>query len=82
MWSDLVDLAGRSDVYQVIGLDLDLVARRKEGVKAHDEVWVTLKKLGDPVYHTRGVDAVQIRQVLALKNMPSHNYTHPGDHSQ
>lgn len=45
MWGDVVDLTRRGHVDQVIGLDLNLVARRQEGVEAHDEVRVTFEEL-------------------------------------
>lgn len=45
MRGDVVDLTGRGHVDQVVGLDLDLVARRQEGVEAHDEVGVAFKEL-------------------------------------
>lgn len=53
---DVVDLTRRGDIDQVVGLDLDLVARRQEGVEAHDEVGVTFEKLRHPADHPRGVD--------------------------
>lgn len=45
MRGDVVNLTGRGHVDQVIGLDLNLVARWQEGVEAHDEVRVTFEKL-------------------------------------
>lgn len=45
MWGDVVDLTGCGHIDQVIGLDLDLVARWQEGVEAHDEVGVTFEEL-------------------------------------
>lgn len=54
---DVVDLAGRRHVDQVVGLHLDLVAGWKEGVEAHDEVGVSLEELRHPADDTRGVDA-------------------------
>lgn len=56
MWGDVVDLPRRGDVDQVVGLDLDFVARRQEGVEAHDEVRVTFEELRHSADHTRGVD--------------------------
>lgn len=45
MRGDVVDLTRRGHVDQVVGLDLDLVARWQEGVEAHDEVGVTFEEL-------------------------------------
>ena len=45
MRGDVVDLTRCRHVHQVIGLDLDLVAWRQEGVEAHDEVGVTFEQL-------------------------------------
>lgn len=45
MRGDVVDLTRRGHVDQIIGLDLDLVARRQESVEAHDEVGVTFEEL-------------------------------------
>ena len=45
MRGDVVDLTRRGHVDQVVGLDLDLVAWREEGVEAHDEVGVTFEEL-------------------------------------
>lgn len=56
MRCDVVDLARRGDVDEVIGLHLDLVARRQEGVEAHDEVGVTFEELRHSADHTGGVD--------------------------
>lgn len=42
----------------LIGLDLDLVARRQERVEAHDQVWVSFEQVGHSVNHSRGVDSV------------------------
>lgn len=53
---DVVDLARCGDIDQVVGLDLDLVAWRQEGVEAHDEVGVTFEELRHSADHTRGVD--------------------------
>ena len=55
---DVVDLARRGDVHQLVVLDLDLVARRQEGVEAHDEVRVALEELRHSADDPRGVDAV------------------------
>lgn len=54
---NVVDLSWRGDIDQVVGLNLDLVARRQESVEAHDEIWVALEKLGHPADHPRSVDA-------------------------
>lgn len=56
MWGDVVDLPRRGDVDEVIGLDLDLVARWQESVEAHDEVGVTFEELRHSADHSRGVD--------------------------
>lgn len=56
MRCDVVDLSRRGDVHQVIGLHLDLVSRRQKGVKAHNEIWVTLKELGHSTDHSRSVN--------------------------
>lgn len=45
VWGDVVDLARCGHIDQVIGLDLNLVARRQEGVEAHYEVRVAFEKL-------------------------------------
>lgn len=36
MRGDVVDLARSGHINQIIGLNLNLVARRQEGVEAHD----------------------------------------------
>lgn len=59
MRRDVVDLPRRGDVHQVVGLHLDFVSGRQEGVETHNEVWVTLKELGHSTDHTRSVDTVQ-----------------------
>ena len=56
MWGDVVDLTRRCYVDQVIGLDLDLVARWQEGVEAHYEVRVAFKKLRHSADDPGGVD--------------------------
>lgn len=56
MRGDVVDLTRRCHVDQVVGLDLDLVARRQEGVEAHYEVGVTFKKLRHSADNPGGVD--------------------------
>lgn len=45
MWGDVVDLTRCRHIDQVVGLDLDLVARRQESVEAHDEVRMTFEEL-------------------------------------
>ena len=57
---DVVDLSWRGHVDLLVGLDLDLVARRQEGVESHYEVWVALEELGDTADHTWSVDAVKV----------------------
>lgn len=57
--SDVVDLAGRRYVDQVVGLNLDLVPRRQESVKTHDEVGMALKELRHAVDDSWSVDAVE-----------------------
>lgn len=57
---DVVDLTWRGHVDLLVGLDLDLVAGRQEGVESHDEVWVALEELGDTADHARSVDAVKV----------------------
>lgn len=57
MRGDVVDLTGRRHVDQVVGLDLDLVARRKEGVEAHDEVGVAFEELRHSADNAGRVDA-------------------------
>lgn len=42
----------------LIGLDLDLVARGQERVEAHDQVWVSFEQVGHSINHSRGVDSV------------------------
>lgn len=43
MRRDVMDLARGCYVHHVISLHFYLVARGQEGIKAHDEVWMTLK---------------------------------------
>lgn len=57
--SDVVDLARRCDVDQVVGLNLDLVPRWQKSVKTHDEVGVALKELRHAVDDSWSVDAVE-----------------------
>lgn len=57
---DLMDLARRRHIYHVIGLHLNLVARRQEGVEAHDEVGVPLEELRNTANHAGGVDALRL----------------------
>lgn len=56
--SDVVDLARCRHVDQVVGLNLDLVPRRQEGVKPHDEVGMALKELRHTVDDSWSVYAV------------------------
>lgn len=56
MRCDVVDLTGCSHVNQVIGLNFNLVSRRKKRVKPHDEIRVTLKELRHPADYARGVN--------------------------
>lgn len=42
----------------LIGLDLDLVARGQERVEANDQVWVSFEQVGHSINHSRGVDSV------------------------
>lgn len=58
MRGDVVDLTRRGHVDQIVGLNLDLIPRWQESVKAHNEVWVALEELGHAVDDSRGVDAV------------------------
>ena len=58
---DVVDLAGRGDVHQLVVLHLDLVARWEESVEAHDEVRVALEELRHAADNPWGVDAVEGR---------------------
>lgn len=57
MWRDVMDLTGCCNIDQVIGLDLNLVARGKEGVKAHDKVRVAFEELRYSANNPRSVDA-------------------------
>lgn len=57
MGGDVVDLAGCRYIDQVIGLNLDLVSRRQESIKTHDEVGMALKKLRHTVDDSRSVYA-------------------------
>lgn len=59
---DVVDLTGCSHVDQVVGLDFDLVARRQEGVEAHDEVGVAFKELGHSADDPRGINTAKSKQ--------------------
>lgn len=43
--SDVVDLARCRDIDQVVGLNLNLIPRRQESVKPHDEVRMALEEL-------------------------------------
>lgn len=54
---DVVDLTRCCHVNQVVGLDLDLVARRQESVEAHNEVGVAFEKLRHSADDSRGVNA-------------------------
>lgn len=54
----MVDLTRRGHIDQVVGRDLDLVARWQEGVESHNEVRVAFEELGYPAYHPRSVNAV------------------------
>lgn len=42
----------------LVGLDLDLVARGQERVEAHNQVWVSFEQVGHSINHSRGVDSV------------------------
>ena len=73
-------LSRRCHVDPIICLHLNLVARRQEGVEAHDEVRVALKELRYPADHPRGVYAVGDRatgqgvmELLALKYTKQEN---------
>lgn len=63
MRGDVVDLAGSGHINQIIGLNFNLVARRQEGVEAHDEVWMALEELGDSADHTWCINADNTRTV-------------------
>ena len=58
VWGDVVDLTRRGHIDQIVGLNLYLISRWQESVKAHNEVWVALEELGHAVDDARGVDAV------------------------
>lgn len=60
MRGDVVNLAGSGHINQIIGLNLNLVARRQEGVEAHDEVWMALEELGDSADHTWCINALRL----------------------
>ena len=71
---DVMYLSRRGHVDPIIGLHLDLVTRRQEGVEAHNEVRVALEELRDTADHPRGVYAVGdgatgqgVMQLFALK---------------
>lgn len=53
----VVDLTWRCYVDQVVGLDLDLVARGEESVEPHDEVGVAFEELRHPADDPRSIDA-------------------------
>lgn len=59
MWRDVMDLTRRGHVNQIIGLNFNLVSRRKKRVEPHNEIGVTLKELGHPADDTRGVDTAK-----------------------
>lgn len=56
MWGYVVDLTGCGHIDQIVGLDLDLVARWQEGVETHDEVGVTFEELRHSADDARGVN--------------------------
>lgn len=56
---DVMDLAGRGHVNQIVGLNFDLISWRKKRVEPHNEIGVTLEELGHPADHARGVDTVE-----------------------
>lgn len=58
MWGDIVDLARCRHIDHIIGLNLNLISRRQESVKTHDEVWMAFKQLRDTVYDSGSVYAV------------------------
>lgn len=57
MRGDVVDLTGRGHVDQVVGLDLDLVARRKKSIEAHNKVRMAFKELRHSADDARSVNA-------------------------
>lgn len=61
MRGNVVDLAWSGHVNQIIGLNLNLVARRQESVEAHDEVWMALEELGDSADHTWRINALRLK---------------------
>lgn len=42
---DVVNLARRCHIDQIVGLDLNLISRRQESIKTHNKIRVALKKL-------------------------------------
>lgn len=56
--SDVVDLARCRHIDQVVGLNFDLIPRRQESVKTHDEVGMALKELRHAVDDSWSVYAV------------------------
>ena len=61
MWGDVVDLAWRGNVDEIIGLNLNLISWWQESVKTHNEVWMALKELGHTVDDPRSVYAVETK---------------------
>lgn len=56
----MVDLTRRGYIDQVVGRNLDLVARGQEGVESHNEVGVAFEELGYPAYHPWSVNALRL----------------------
>lgn len=63
MRGDVVDLARSGHINQIVGLNLNLVARRQEGVEAHNEVWMAFEELGDSADHTWCINADNTRTI-------------------
>lgn len=55
---DVVNLTRRGHVDQIIGLHLDLVSRRQEGVETHNEVGMAFEELGHTADHSGRVYTV------------------------
>lgn len=61
MGRDLMHLAWSCHVHHVIGLHLNLVARRQEGIEAHDQVRVAFEQLGHTTYYSWSVNALRLK---------------------
>lgn len=66
MRGDVVNLAWRGYVNQIIGLNFNLISGWQECVEPHDEVWMALEELGHTADDSRSVYAVVTEEMMVV----------------